>query len=433
MDYTTRIVKSTSGLTQHEALLALQNHRQFQAGTKIASIHNQGGHWVAKLLVPKTATEDVKPCEHCEDKGCQHCKKTASPVDAIGNWADKGTQPLQDLAQGVGNAASDAIGNAGGLANDIAGGIANNANDIMNGDFGAVPGNAADMYSQIGGDIAGNAGDAINDIAGGASNAAGSAMDNAKGTWNTMNDAANGVRNLFSNQRRAGEAFEDIDESPADLHDDMHEMSESPFEEMEEHKGEGSTDKKIAELEKKIDLLLDALGISEKGESMDEMPEGPSADLPAAPKGPKGPSKSEPLPTGSGAKLKPGEVPNKPGMTPVGSPAFASVKTANPSMPPAAPATGTASGPVGAPMAGQGCTCPPGQPCSCGASTASNAAAPASPSASGPVMSFTASKADPNRDVSIRMAKAQLENTYQGFRVARIKRDGDYIHALVTR
>jgi hypothetical protein len=48
-------------------------------------------------------------------------------------------------------------------------------------------------------------------------------------------------------------------------------------------------------------------------------------------------------------------------------------------------------------------------------------------------MSFTASKADPNRDVSIRMAKAQLENTYQGFRVARIKRDGDYIHALVTR
>ena len=105
-------------------------------------------------------------------------------------------------------------------------------------------------------------------------------------------------------------------------------------------------------------------------------------------------------------------------------------------MPPAAmgaPAMGTASGPVGAPMAGQSCTCPPGQPCSCGASTASNAAAPASPSASGPVMSFTASKADPNRDVSIRMAKAQLENTYQGFRVARIKRDGDYIHALVTR
>jgi len=339
MDYTTRIVKSASGLTQHEALLSLQNHSQFQAGTKIASIHNQGGHWVAKLLVPKTSNEDVKPCEHCEDKGCQHCKKTA-----------------------------------------------------------------------------------------------------------------------------AG-AFEDIDESPADLHDDMHEMNESPLEEMEEHEGEDhvekherSEDKKIAELEKKIDLLLDALGISEKGEDMDEMPEGPSADLPAAPasKRPKGPSKSEPLPTGSGAKLKPGEVPNKPGMTPVGSPSFASVKTAscegecekgacehcdskreaNASMPPAAmgaPAMGTASGPVGAPMAGQSCTCPPGQPCSCGASTASNAAAPASPSASGPVMSFTASKADPNRDVSIRMAKAQLENTYQGFRVARIKRDGDYIHALVTR
>ena len=336
MNYTTRIVKSASGLTQNEALLSLQNHRQFQPGTKIASIHNQGGHWVAKLLVPKTSSEDVKPCEHCEDKGCQHCKKTA-----------------------------------------------------------------------------------------------------------------------------AG-AFEDIDESPADLHEEKHEMSESPLEEIEEHehedheeKHERSEDKKIAELEKKIDLLLDALGISEKGEDMDEMPKVPSADLPAAP-APKGPKKSDPLPPGSGAKLKPGEVPNKPGMTPVGSPAFASVKTAscegecekgscehcdskreaNASIPPAAmgaPAMGTASGPVGAPMAGQSCTCPPGRPCSCGASTASNAAAPASPSASGPVMSFTASKADPNRDVSIRMAKAQLENTYQGFRVARIKRDGDYIHALVTR
>jgi len=267
MDYTTRIVKSTSGLTQNEALLSLQNHRQFQPGTKIASIHNQGGHWVAKILVPKTAsedveTEDIKPCEHCKDKGCQHCKKTA-----------------------------------------------------------------------------------------------------------------------------AG-AFEDIDESPADLHEDKHEMSESPLEEIEEHKDknedheekhERSEDKKIAELEKKIDLLLDALGISEKGEDMDEMPKGPSADLPAAPKNPKGPKKSDPLPPGSGAKLKPGEVPNKPGMTPVGSPAFASVA------------------------------------------------------------SFVASKLDPNRSVSIRQAKFSIENELNqvgqlnNFRVAKIKRDGDYIRAHVIK
>jgi len=323
MAYQTQIVKSGPGLTQHEALLTLQNHRNFKPGTKIASIHNQAGHWVAKLMVPKTAGEEVEPCEHCEDKGCQHCKKTA-----------------------------------------------------------------------------------------------------------------------------AG-AFEDIDGSPADLHEDMHEEGESPLEEMEEHaedeheeKHEQSEEKKIAELEKKIDLLLDALGISEKGESPDEMsggPEGPAADLPAAPPkgGPAdGPKKSEPLPPGSGAKLKPGEVPNKPGVTPVGAPSFASVQS-NTSYPP-----GTAGGPAtttptsASPVAS---TCPKcggasGQ-CQCNASNAANpvAAGPASPSAAGPVTSFTASKVDADRSTSIKMAKVQLENEFEGFRVARIKRAGDTIHARLEK
>jgi len=368
MDYTTRIVKSASGLTQHEALLSLQNHSQFQAGTKIASIHNQGGHWVAKLLVPKVAFDfgDITDA-------------VGGAANAVGNWADKGTQPWQDVAQGVSNATGDIAGGASNFVGNQIDRAQNNVNDLAQGNIGAIPGNMAGDLEQGVKDIGSMAGDVAGDIAGGYANAADSAMDNAKSTWGTTNDAANGVRNLLSNRRRAGEAFEDIDESPADLHDDMHEMDESPFEEMEEHKGEGSTGKKIAELEKKIDLLLDALGISEKGEDMDEMPEGPSADLPAAPKGPKGPKKSEPLPTGSGAKLKPGEVPNKPGMTPVGSPAFASVT------------------------------------------------------------SFVASRLDSNRDLSIRQAKFSIENELKqagqlnNFRVAKIKRDGDYIRAQVVK
>jgi hypothetical protein len=401
MDYTTRIVKSASGLTQHEALLSLQNHSQFQAGTKIASIHNQGGHWVAKLLVPrfaneskcnvcktdlddgkcpicseptskKTATEDVKPCEHCEDKGCQHCKKTAS------GWGDFG--------EGLGQAAGIA-GDVLSAPIDAAGGVVNSVGSLAQGDIGGAAKELAGGSAAAIGDI----GQAANEVANAAGLPAGvtdAAMPNQQtmqqatqqyGTDATGAAADQSMNNNFykptSGTRRSAEAFEDIDESPADLHDDMHEMKESPFEEMKEHEGEGSTDKKIAELEKKIDLLLDALGISEKGEDMDEMPEGPSADLPAAPapKGPKGPKKSEPLPTGSGAKLKPGEVPNKPGMTPVGSPAFASIK------------------------------------------------------------SFTASKVDSGRNMSIRMAKAQLENSYKGFRVARIKRAGDTIHARLEK
>jgi hypothetical protein len=309
MEYTTRIVRSSEGLTKEAALLGLQEHPSFMPGTKIANIYNQGGRWVAKLMEPKVAETEVEPCEHCEDKGCQHCKKTA-----------------------------------------------------------------------------------------------------------------------------AG-AFEDIDESPAELHDEMHEESESPLKELEEHKDEDheekheqSEEKKLKELEKKLDLLLDALGISEKGDEP-EVPAAPKgegpADLPAAPAPKGGPSKSEPLPPGSGAKLKPGEVPNKPGMTPVGAPSFASVNRheAEASVPPNAMPTGggqAASTPPVSPSVGK-CTKCGGTSgaCACGTSDATVTAA----------KSFTASKLDEGGTLTIRQAKAQLENHYEGFCVARIKRDGDAIHA----
>ena len=300
MAYTTRTVKSSKGLSQEKALLTLQQHPEFVPGTKIASIYNQGGVWVAKLLEPKIAAE-----------------------------------PFGDIE-------------------------------------------------------------------------------------------------------------EDVKESPAELHDDKHEEKESPLEEIEEHdKHEDKETKKINELEKKIDLLLDALGIDEKGENPDtldqapEGPEGPMADAPAAPSKGKGP-KSDPLPPGSGAKLKPGEIPNKPGQVPVGAPAFSSVQ-ANASMPggvvaptsaPASASTPATAPTTSCPNCGGtagNCTCtkPAGTP---------NAPGTASPTASGPVVaSFTASKADPMRDTSIRMAKAQLENEFEGFRVARIKREGEFIHAHLTR
>lgn len=306
MDYTTEVIKSASGLTQQKALLALQKNRHFKPGTKIASFYNQGGHWVAKLLVPKTA---------------------ANPFE---------------------------------------------------------------------------------------------------------------------------ETEEDVKESPAELHDkehDEHEKSESPFEEHEEHeksekseKHEDSEAKKIKELEKKIDLLLDALGISEKGKNLDEKPEEPSADLPAAPSkgGPAdSPKKSDPLPPGSGAKLKPGEVPNKPGMTPVGAPAFASVQAAA-SSPPGqqSPAGGPSMAPpVGAPTINTSDDILAEQQQGMARAT-ENPSQPLPPSQ---ILSFTASRLDPDHELSIRQAKFSIENELstagqgQNFRVARIKREGDYIHALVTR
>ena len=293
MEYITRMVRSTEGLSQEDALTSLQSHPSFKSGTKIASVYNQGGRWVAKLLEPKTAAE-----------------------------------------------------------------------------------------------------------------------------------------------------FEDITETPEELHEekhenpfDGHEELESPLEELEEHEDENSEDTKIAELEKKIDLLLEALGISEDGEDLDSLddlegPEEPMADLPPVPE------KHDPenhSGSGSGAKLKPGEVPNRPGVTPVGSPSFASVRQSGPSTPPpaatSAPMDASTSAPVGSvdenETSRQDQLSQQRDP-----SSSTPAGAAGSPT---PVVSFTASKLDPNREMTIRQAKASLENHYNGFRVARIKRDGDYIHALVSR
>ena len=305
MEYTTRLFKSAANLTQAEALDSLQSSSVFVPGSKLVNIYNQGGHWIAKVGVPKTAAEDI---------------------------------------------------------------------------------------------------------------------------------------------------FEDeMDESPLDIHEEEHEEheeSESPLEELEEHEKEDSTEKKIEKLEKKIDKLLDALGIKD-GEESDlleglEGPEEKPADLPPVPKG--GP-KSEPLPPGSGAKLKPGEVPNKPGMTPVGAPAFASVRTAscegeceegscehcdskrhaNASMPTgpannAATSSGSsASGPVTSGPVSESCPACNGKNPQC------------RQCAGNKVQSFVASQMDVDHNVSIRQAKVSLENEFKGYRVSRIKRDGDYIHALVSR
>ena len=108
MEYTTRIVRSSEGLTKEAALLGLQEHPSFMPGTKIANIYNQGGRWVAKLMEPKVAEVEVEPCEHCEDKGCQHCKKTAagafedldeSPAEMHDESHEAPESPLDELEE----------------------------------------------------------------------------------------------------------------------------------------------------------------------------------------------------------------------------------------------------------------------------------------------------------------------------------------------
>ena len=93
------MVRSTEGLSQEDALTSLQNHPSFKAGTKIASVYNQGGRGVAKLIEPKVAFgfDDITDA-------------VGGAANAVGDYVDKGTQPWQDVAQGVNNAAGDFAG-----------------------------------------------------------------------------------------------------------------------------------------------------------------------------------------------------------------------------------------------------------------------------------------------------------------------------------
>jgi hypothetical protein len=83
MEYTTRIVRSSEGLTKEAALLGLQEHPSFMPGTKIANIYNQGGRWVAKLMEPKVANETCQSCQMaidpsvgtCQSKQCQQSQQ----------------------------------------------------------------------------------------------------------------------------------------------------------------------------------------------------------------------------------------------------------------------------------------------------------------------------------------------------------------------
>jgi hypothetical protein len=381
MEYTTRIVRSSEGLTKEAALMGLQEHPMFKPGTKIANIYNQGGRWVAKLMEPKSAGWGDTVFNAIGDVGASVIDQAGGAVNAIGE-ANKG---INDLVNGdVGGALSHGVGAVG----DLAGGATHAVGDLAQAGAG-IAGQAgfdgAGEYSQGIQNMVNATGlpGGITDASQANQNLTGQSPD-ASGTItqtedNTMSDA----NKAYLGSKTADldievDENEDIDESPAELHEEMHELSESPLEEEEEH--EDSEGKELKEIKKKLDLLLDALGISEDSDSEDlgDLNKKGPADLPATPEG--GP-KSEPLPPGSGAKLKPGEVPNKPGMTPVGAPAFASVKSR------------------------------------------------------GPVASFVASKTDPSRELTIRQAKASLENEFaaRGFRVARIKRDGDNIHAFVTR
>lgn len=195
----------------------------------------------------------------------------------------------------------------------------------------------------------------------------------------------------------------------------------------------------IGQLLHLVTQICDALGIAPSPEGMGgpdalgpgpDGPGGPPMPPHGGPPGMGGPPPHGPHggpPPGGGAapprpmKLKPGEVPMKPGVTPIGSPAFSSVHEATQPAPtmgvpprPAQPATSPKCSRCGGAMANGGCpTCQ-------------------SQGIVGQAATFVASCEDPRRELKMGAAKAELEQAYSGYRVKQIRRDGDFIRAMLS-
>lgn len=308
MNYESKTLRSRPGLSQEEALSALQSHPLFKQGTRIQSIRKRGKIWVAEVLEPVTA---AFPPSGGEESG-----PSSPPSDG----------PSDD------SPASD-------------------------------DGSGSDDGSPFGGD--------------------------------------------------------GPDSPPSDGDSDKPKKSDG-----------GGTDAKMLHV---LEQILHALQGGEPEPSV-----GGPDDL--GPDGPGGPDGSAGLSdfadssagagSGPGAKLKPGEVPNRPGAVPLGSPAFAS-RQANPLAPGAAPG-----GPAGAPAAG-GVTCPPGYTQVNGQCVPDTAGGTPDASSSGApgLTAATYTVKRPDNGMTIKQAKTELTAQWQpyGYEVKRIVRENGVIRALVSK
>jgi hypothetical protein len=311
MQYSKKAVRSQPGMTQEEALVALQDHPMFSAGTKIASIRRRGKVWVADLLVPKTAGP--------------------FPPDDSGSDEEDAPAPKEESGPPSDDEGSEIEGGPEGLPSE----------------------------------------------------------DGESGPPKPKGES------------KPGEGGSKGGTEEAILHtlqEILHALQGGPVE-----PGLGG---------------LDDIGPGPGG------PEGPPPPHGGGPAGHEGPG----FPGAPGAKLKPGEVPNKPGVTPIGSPAFASRQATMPPAP-AAPMTpgvspagagGGACPHCGGPL-GPGGTCP----------TCDNAAGAGTYAATGRARTITASR---TANVSVAQAKAELDAEFgpHGYAVKRIVREGSRYRALLS-
>jgi hypothetical protein len=111
MEFTKRIVKNAKkGLSQEEALESLYSHPQFVEGSRVSSIRQSGGLWIATLLEPKNAefppikdedsdSEEPKPPKEEDDSDSDEDGGPDIPESPEGPKDDEGKGPKGELGQ----------------------------------------------------------------------------------------------------------------------------------------------------------------------------------------------------------------------------------------------------------------------------------------------------------------------------------------------
>lgn len=118
------------------------------------------------------------------------------------------------------------------------------------------------------------------------------------------------------------------EDSPADSDSEPSDESKDEPKDKDEKSDKGdskeSLEDTVHELSDLVHAIADKLGVGDAGDDSPLPGDELAGDVPPPPEAPPGPPHAAPGPKPAG-KLKPGEIPSGPGVTPIGAPAFASV------------------------------------------------------------------------------------------------------------
>lgn len=416
MQYTKRSVRSRPGLSQEEALDSLQSHPQFRPGSKIASIRRRGKVWVADLLEPKVAGpfppsgDDGPPEEGPSDSGPPEEESDGPPPgESDSPPEDGGGDGPPDAEGGPPKPGGEkGEGGKGGVENQILHTLQQILHALSGGPVDPGMGGPDDLGPDLGGPPAPHGppgGPGAGGLPpGGGAGAGHSARPLKPGDAPNKPGSVPVGAPAFASYRRAG--FDVVPMQPE--HAEQLQVC---------HPGQYNGNEAYAVVDDK----------GQAHAAFNENTETGWGNTPAKPEYQEAIDRTKPHIYPEGQQPEPGQI-------------SASRRRANPSLPPpgVAPAQASPGAGAGAGAApGVGATCPnchQPEPCSCGYGQGSQGGGYGQ--GGSPVVGRAATfVARRTANVTVKQAALELQAEYgpHGYKVARIRRDGSVLRALMTR